>query len=224
MIAAAFALIGSSLIVILRSRGIFGSQGIRSRLIGAALLWVVAGIGWLLALNQQGFNLERLGLWSFGWRQFGFGSLFGVLGLLSFLAYILTTKKFGGSPPATDTLHIISSASMPQRLFMLVTAAGAEEIIFRAVAIGGMMAAGIPHAAAVAIPLVIFILLHRSSWGMTHLMFVAIAGGLMTGAFILGGLWAAIIAHLIVDAPMFLAGKALSKRNWSAKNELNERS
>jgi hypothetical protein len=34
----------------------------------------------------------------------------------------------------------------------------------------------------------------------------------MTAAFIFGGLWAAILAHFIVDAPMMLAGKAMSAR------------
>lgn len=212
MIAAAVTLLGASLIVFLRSYGAFGKDGIRPRLIAAAGLWIIAAIGWWLALGQPGFSPESTGLFTFGWQQLGFGLLFGLLGLMSFPAYILLAKRLGGQPPKTDTLEVISSASLVQRLFFLITAAGAEELIFRAVAIGALMAAGINHSLAIAIPLIVFVLLHRSSWGIAHLLFVMLAGSLMTAAFILGGLWAAILAHFIVDAPMMLAGKAMSAR------------
>lgn len=216
MIAAIVALSGAALIVLVRSVGILGREGIRPRLVAGCLLWAAAMIGFWLALNQKGFDPDQTGLWTFGWRQLGFGILFGLLGLLSFPVYILVAKTLGGQPQNTETLQIISSASLPERLFLLITAAGAEEIIFRAVAIGSLMAAGVPHIAAVAIPLLVFVILHRSSWGVIHLLFVTVAGILMTGAFISGGLWAAIIAHLIVDAPMMLAGNLMASRQTNS--------
>lgn len=212
MIAAAAALLGACLVVFLRSAGIFGNGGIRPRLIAATALWLVAGGACWLALHQQGFDAARAGFFTIGWAQLGYGFLFGLLALVSFPLYVLITSKLGGEPPQTDTLATIASASLPQRLFLLCTAAGAEELIFRAVAIGGLMAAGVNHAAAVAVPLVVFVLLHRASWGLAHLAFVTIVGMLMTAAFLYGGLWAAILAHFIVDAPLMLAGKALSAR------------
>ena len=212
MIAAAFVFLGATLVVALRSYGAFGHGGIRPRLIAAVGLWIVAVIGCWLAMRQPGFDPDHAGFFTLGWRQLGFGVLFGLLGLMSFPAYIFLAKTLGGQPPKTDTLEVISSASVVQRLFLLFTAAGAEELIFRAVAIGALMAAGINHSLATAVPLIVFVLLHRSSWGILHLLFVTLAGALMTAAFIFGGFWAAALAHLIVDAPMMLAGKALSAR------------
>ena len=222
MIAALVALVGAMLVVLARSSGLFGRVGIRPRLIAGSLLWVVAVAGFWLALRQPGFDPQRLGLWTFGWRQAGYGLLFGVLGLLSFPAYILAAKRLGGEPQNADALEMIASAALVQRLFLLVTAACAEELIFRAVGIGSLMAAGLPHLAAAALPLLVFVLLHRASWGLVHLVFVIVAGTLMTAAFVVGGLWAAILAHLIVDAPMMLAGKALARRGSANKHMMNE--
>lgn len=215
MIAAFVALAGAALVVILRSRGVFGKDGTRSRVRGAAALWLVALGGLWLALQQPGFDFARTGALMFGWRQIGLGLMFGVLGILSVPLYILVARRLGGTAHNAEALATLSAAPLPQRLFLLATAAGAEEVIFRAVGIGGLMAAGVPLAAAVAVPLAVFVLLHRSSWGAVHLLFVAVAGGLMTAAFLLGGLWAAVLAHLIVDAPMFLAGKAMVRRRPS---------
>jgi membrane protease YdiL (CAAX protease family) len=223
VIVAAVALIGAILIVWARSVGVFGRDGIQPRLIAACLLWTIAIAGFWLALHQQNFDPAKTGLWTFGWRQLITGLLFGALGLLAFPAYILLAKKFGGKPQNSETLKIFASASIIQRSFLLVTAAGAEEVIFRAVAIGSLMAAGVTHIVAMAIPLLIFVLLHRSSWGVLHLLFVTVAGILMTGAFIMGGLWAAILAHLIVDAPLMFAGKAMAERANSINAEKIER-
>ena len=126
--------------------------------------------------------------------------------------YILVARKLGGAAHNAEALATLTAAPLPQRLFLLATAGVAEEVIFRAVGIGALMAAGVWHPAAVAVSLAVFVLLHRSSWGAVHLLFVTVAGGLMTAAFVLGGLWAAVMAHLIVDAPMFLAGQAMARR------------
>jgi membrane protease YdiL (CAAX protease family) len=222
MIAAIVALAGASLVVIAKSAGLFGKVGVKPRLIGACALWLVAAASVWMARGQNGFDLARAGLWTFGARQIGYGLLFGVLGLLCFPVYILIAKKLGSQQPDKESLLILSSASFGQRLFLLITAAGAEEILFRAVAIGSLMAAGVPHFAAVTIPLVVFVLMHRSSWSWLHLLFVTVAGALMTGAFIMGGVGAAILAHFIVDAPMMLAGNAMANKNWNAKIQSDE--
>lgn len=212
MIAAVFVLSGAAGVVLVRSRGVLGHAGIQPRILAAGLLWIVAIVGLWLALRQPAFDPARIGLYSFGWREIGLGVVFGALGILSVPVYILVARKLGGQAHNAEALAVIAAASLPQRLFLLATAAIAEELIFRAVAIGGLMAAGVPHLAAVAIPLAVFVVLHRSSWGAVHLLFVTVAGALMTAAFLLGGLWAAIIAHLVVDAPMYLAGKAMARR------------
>lgn len=219
MIASAIVLLGATLIVVLRSYGAFGQDGIRPRLIASLGLWLVVVIGGWFAFHQQNFDFGRVGLFTFGWSQLAFGLMFGLLGLLAFPVYVLIARKLGGEPPKTDSLEVFASASLPQRLFLLITAAGAEEIIFRAIAIGGLIAAGFNHTLAVALPLAVFVLLHRSSWGVVHLLFVTWAGMLMTGAFLYGGLWAAVLAHLIVDAPMMLAAKAMSARANRHHNE-----
>lgn len=219
MIAAIVALASAALVVMLRRWGIFGQDTMSVRLRSAVALWLVAIGGAFLALQQPGFDLGRIGLFTFGWREAGFGLLFGVLGILSVPIYILVARKLGGQAHNAEALAALSGASLSQRLFLLATAAIAEEVIFRAVAIGGLMAAGVPHVLAVTVPLAVFVVLHRSSWGAVHLLFVAVAGTLMTAAFVLGGLWAAILAHMIVDAPMFVAGKAMTRRGWQGKRK-----
>lgn len=211
MVAAFAALGGAAMVVALRARGVFG-EGLPARLRGAVALWLVAAGAWWLALQQPGFDPAQIGLYSFGWREARLGVLFGILGILSVPLYILVARKLGGSAHNAEALVTLATAPLPQRLFLLATAAVAEEVIFRAVPIGGLMAAGLAHPLAVAIPLAAFVLLHRSSWGAVHLLFVAFAGALMTAAFVLGGIWAAIIAHFVVDAPMFLAGNAMARR------------
>jgi membrane protease YdiL (CAAX protease family) len=216
MIAAGVALAGAATIVLARARGLFGHGAIRPRLIGATLLWAVAAVSLWLAFQQDGFDPSRSGLFTFGWAQIGYGVLFGILGLLAFPPYIFLAMRLGHQPQDQQALRAIASAPFVQRVYLLVTAAGAEEIIFRAVAIGGLIAAGVSHIAAVVIPLLIFVLLHRSSWSALHLIFVAVAGALMTGAFLLGGFWAAVLAHFIVDAPMMLAGSAITDKKRDA--------
>jgi membrane protease YdiL (CAAX protease family) len=211
MIAAIAALGGAELVVWLRGLGTFG-EGLPARMRGAALLWLVAAGAVWLALHQPGFDPARLGLFTFGWRQAGLGVLFGILGIMAVPLYILVATRLGGTAHNAEAMAILAAASLPQRLFLLATAAIGEEVIFRAVAIGGLIAGGVPHLAALAMPLVVFVVLHRSSWGVVHLLFVTVAGALMTAAFVTGGLWAAIIAHLIVDAPMFLLGKKIAER------------
>ena len=163
-------------------------------------------------MQQDGFDVARTGLLTFGWHQVGYGVLFGVLGLLNFPPYIFLAMRLGQQPQDQRTLQALASAPLVQRLFLLCTAAGAEEIIFRAVAIGSLMAAGVSHPVAVLVPLLVFVLLHRSNWGALHLLFVTVAGALMTSAYLLGGLWAAVLAHFIVDAPMLLAGSAMTNK------------
>jgi Type II CAAX prenyl endopeptidase Rce1-like len=216
MIAAIAALGGAALVVTLRSRGVFGG-GLPARLRAAAGLWLVAAAGFWLAFQQPGFDAAKIGLYTFGSRQVGLGVLFGVLGIMSVPLYILVARRLGGTADNAEALTILATAPLPQRLFLLATAGVIEEMIFRAVGIGAMIAAGVPHAVAVAIPLTVFVVLHRSSWGAVHLLFVTLAGALMTAAFVFGGIWAAIIAHLIVDAPMMLAGKAMARRGPPAQ-------
>lgn len=211
MIAALVALGGAALVVWLRGRGSFG-EGLPARMRGAALLWhVAAGACWL-AWQQPGFDAARAGLFTFGWRQVGLGVVFGVLGIMAMPLYIHVATRLGGTAHNAEAMASLAAASLPQRLFLLATAAIGEELIFRAAAIGGLIAAGVPQLAAIAVPLSVFVLLHRSSWGAVHLLFVTVAGGLMTAAFVTGGLWSAIIAHFVVDAPMLLAGKAMARR------------
>lgn len=211
MIAAFAALGGAALVVFLKARGLFG-EGLHARVRAAAGLWLVAAAGTSLAWQQPGFDPARIGLYTFGWRQAGLGLLFGALGIASMPLYILVARKLGGAAHNAEALATLTAAPLPQRLFLLATAGVIEEVIFRAVGIGALIAAGWPHALAVAVPLAVFVVLHKSSWGAVHLLFVAVAGALMTAAFVLGGIWAAILAHLIVDARMMLAGKAMARR------------
>lgn len=216
MIAAFVALGGAALVVALKARGVFG-EGLPARVGAAAGLWLVAATGLWLSLAQPGFDPASIGLSTFGWRQAGLGVLFGVLGIVSMPLYVLVARKLGGAAHNAEAFATLAAAPLPQRVFLLATAGVIEEVIFRAVGIGALIAAGLPHALAVAVPLALFVVMHKSSWGAVHLLFVTVAGALLTAAFVLGGIWAAIIAHVIVDAPMMLASKAMARRGSPAE-------
>lgn len=210
------ALLGPALIVTARQRSLFGAKGYRSRLIASASLWGAAcGAVSLAVLSGQSLKTVGLGLPT--WSTLGWGLAFGILGLAVFPVYIAFSKMLGlsGTTPAT-AMADLATIPLPIRVFLLLTAGVAEELLFRAVPIPLLTDLTGSLAFAVIVPLSVFVLLHRASWGLVHLLFVTIGGVVMTCAFLLGGLWAAVLAHLVVDAPMMLFASAMARRTGNA--------
>lgn len=128
-------------------------------------------------------------------------------GLLSVLQRILKL-------PVGDQENFseIAATSLIFRIFLVLTAGVIEEFMFRGVGIGvgaevfgnGVLAAVVSTSA--------FVLAHFR-WRLAHLLQVAMAGAVLSLAFLMtGDLWACIIAHLLVDGIGFLLVPALIAR------------
>jgi membrane protease YdiL (CAAX protease family) len=206
------ALLGPALIVTARQHRMFGAIGHRPRLLAAASLWAATILsGSLVGLSGRGS--EAVGFVSPTWSALGWGLACGVIGLATFPIYLTLAKLLGLSGgAAAAAMAEVATVPPAARLFLLLTAGIAEEILFRAVPITVLADLTGSMALAVILPLTVFVVLHRASWGLIHLVFVTIAGAVMTAAFLWGGLWAAVLAHLVVDAPMMLFAPAIVGR------------
>ncbi len=121
-------------------------------------------------------------------------------------------KLLRRQPAPVEAIEAMAAVPLPARIFLLLTAGLIEEVLFRAVPIVLLQDLTGSLTFALAVPLLIFVLLHRSSWGPFHLLFVALAGSVLTAAYLIGGLWAAVLAHLIIDAPLMLTARSIARR------------
>lgn len=215
------ALLGPALVIAARAHGLFGRTGWVRRLRAALILWGVAGLALWLTLSIGGHAPASVGLMLPNWAALGWGVLFGVAGLATFPLQIALAKVIRRAPASSQALTELAEVPLVGRLFFLLTASVIEELLFRAVPITLLRELTGSIALAVGAPLLIFTLLHRSSWGAFHLIFVALAGAVLTVAFLAGGLWAAVIAHLLIDIPLMLTAPSLARRAQAGAAQAN---
>ena len=206
------ALLGPALVIAARASGLFGRAGWVPSLRAALVLWGVAGLVLWLTLNIGGRAPTSVGLTTPDWAALGWGVLFGVAGIATFALQMTLAKAMRRAPAPPEALAALAEVPLIGRLFLLLTAGVVEELLFRAVPITLIRELTGSLALAVGVPLVVFVLLHPSSWGAFHLIFVALAGAVITVAFLLGGLWAAVFAHLLMDMPLMLTAPSLARR------------
>ncbi len=110
----------------------------------------------------------------------------------------------------------ILGLSFGYRLFIVITAAVQEEVLYRGGALTfGVDAFGSPYVAAM-VAVAAFTLAHFR-WRAAHLINVAISGTLLTALYLrTGDLFACMIAHFLVDAGGFLIAPALMRRRHKA--------
>lgn len=184
------------------------------------LLWGIAGTVLLfLAIDTGGMSaaIDRVGLAepdvsSLSWGLGGAAVLMLVGGAIHAVQQVVGV-------PAGDREGFARIASLPfsNRVFIVLTAAVVEEVLFRGVPltvgpglVGGVIPAGVLAVAA-------FVLAHFR-WKLAHLFQVAAAGAGLSVLFFRSGqdLWACIIAHLVVDAIGFLLVPTFMKRSSKA--------
>jgi len=210
---------GSAAIVWARAKGLFGTDGWEPRLRASFCLLVLAVVSLWVVLGFEGRPTSDLGLRSLGMSAFKWGLLFGIAALMTFPIYLFVGKSTGQMERPSEALEVLTNMPLWGRTIFLLTAGFAEELLFRGIPIPRLLEIGNSETVAIGIPLIIFTLLHRTSWGVFHLLFVAVAGALMTAAFLIGGLWAAIIAHLVADAPMILAAPWMPRPPLDSKSK-----
>lgn len=105
----------------------------------------------------------------------------------------------------------IATRPWPLRLFLVMTAAGVEELLYRGVGVGVGAALMGNIFLASALSLVAFTAAHMR-WNWWHLPSVAAAGVTLTALFLLSGdVWACVLAHFVVDALGMLVAPAMMK-------------
>lgn len=195
--------------------------GILLALLGPTLLVLLSGYvqlgfigselffwGMTLAILTLVLVWERKPLSSIGFKRFTFkdaawAMVFAFVMFLSFPA-IYGLLAWLEVPVAADMFKALGALPVPV-LFMLAIRAGVtEEIINRGFLIERLLLVTNSKLIAALLPLLLFILSHLS-WGMSHLIFVAVAGSLLTLLYLWKrNVWLNIACHFTVDILLFL--------------------
>ena len=185
-------------------------------------LLVFLGFPFLLQLLPLSYMLAELGFWllllvmilwiyfvekrtitSIGWKKLTIKTVFVAigLGLVLFIVFgfaNVVIQKLG-LELNQDIAKMISSKSILVLFLLVLRAAVVEEVLYRAYAFERINDLTKSKWVAGLVPLIMFMLVHLS-WGIGHLLFVFIAGGLLTLMYISKrNLALNIIAHFTVD-------------------------
>jgi membrane protease YdiL (CAAX protease family) len=159
------------------------------------LIWLSAGILLWLVRKKEGLPLTSIGIGTspFG-KTLGWGLVAATLSLAAggFLAHL---TQYGHAPAsqAFDKLPL-------WLITMIVVRAGVvEELFYRGYAIDRLQRVGLPRAAAVSLPLIIFSLGHWTG-GASNILIAFVIGAILTGFY----LWrrdlnSNMFAHFMVD-------------------------
>lgn len=177
-----------------------------------ACFWGVGAVVFIIAWQFGCAWIQRLGFkapssGTFVWSAAACLLMFAVVGLLQ-----LTLEKMHRiSVQHKEQFGKLVRLSFTHRLFIIITAAVVEEVLYRGYAIGvGSQLTGSVLTAGL-ISLAAFTAAHIR-WGLSHLLSVFLAGGILTILFVItNDLLACIIAHAVVDAVGFLLMPALMK-------------
>lgn len=163
--------------------------------------WLLALVVLALAAHAGGPWLGRIGAEPPGWIPLA-GAVVAAIAILAIFPALQRLQKFlGGMGTAqTEFFNRIAALSVAHRVFLVVTAALVEEVLYRGYAIGiGRHLFG-SVSVAVAISLTLFVVSHYR-WGVSHLISVCWAGLVLSLLFVVtNNLFACILAHLAVDA------------------------
>ena len=170
------------------------------------LTYMLGELGfWLLLLVMilWIYFVEKRTIASIGWKKLTAKTIFGGLGL-GLVLFIL----FGISNVVIQALglelnqeiaEMISGKSIPVLFLLVLRAAVVEEVLYRAYAFERINELTKSKWIAGLVPLIMFMLVHLS-WGIGHLLFIFIGGGLLTLMYVSKrNLALNIIAHFTVD-------------------------
>ncbi len=185
-------------------------------------LLVFLGFPFLLQLLPLTYMLGELGFWllllvmilwiyfvekrtitSIGWKKLTIKTVFVAIGL-GFVLFIVfgfanvVIQKLG-LELNQEIAEMISAKSIPVLFLLVLRAAVVEEVLYRGYAIERINELTKSKWVAGVVPLIMFMLVHLS-WGIGHLLFIFIAGGLLTLMYVSKrNLALNIIAHFTVD-------------------------
>ena len=170
------------------------------------LTYMLAELGfWLLLLVMilWIYLVEKRTITSIGWKKLTVKTILGGIGLglvlfiLFGIANVVIQKL--GLQLNQEIAEMISAKSIPVLILLALRAGVVEEVLYRAYAFERINELTKSKWVAGLVPLIMFMLVHLS-WGIGHLLFIFIAGGLLTLMYVSKrNLALNIIAHFTVD-------------------------
>ena len=170
------------------------------------LTYMLAELGfWLLLLVMilWIYFVEKRTITSIGWKKLTIKMTFVAigLGLVLFIVFGIANVVIQklGLELNQEIAKMISSKSIPVLFLLVLRAAVVEEVLYRAYAFERINELTKSKWVAGLVPLIMFMLVHLS-WGIGHLLFIFVAGGLLTLMYVSKrNLALNIIAHFTVD-------------------------
>ena len=158
-------------------------------LLGFILLWI--------------YLVEKKTIASIGWKKVGIKTvLYGTgLGVVMFIIFGICTVLIQtiGLELNQDVAKLIAGQPLPFLLLIALRAAVVEEVLYRAFAFERLLELTKSKFIAGIIPVILFTLVHLE-WGVGHLFFVFIVGGLFMLVYIMKrNLTMVIVAHFVTD-------------------------
>ncbi|THJ66828.1 CPBP family intramembrane metalloprotease [Arthrobacter echini] len=175
------------------------SLGVPGTAIALALMWVIAILvvgGWLRLAPARTLGLKRLH------RRDAMVALAVGLGL-AIAVPLLSVGAATLTGYETGTIETAEQFGVGITVVGVLTAAVTEEVIYRAAAMGALIALRAPTVLVLVVPALLFTLTHWS-WGLPHAIFVVFPLSIGLGALFLWrrSLPVNIVAHLITDLPV----------------------
>jgi len=169
---------------------------------GQLVLWLLAAATLVIAAYGGGATwLQRIGVKPFGWFDLA-STVVAIIAMLvgAIALQILVTKLGFKDKEGSKLQQKIYSFSVPRRLFIVVTAAVAEEVLYRGYAIGIGRDVWGSLTIAFVVSLVVFVAAHFTH-GAKTLATIFWISLVMSFLFVYtGNLYACIIAHFTIDA------------------------
>ena len=170
------------------------------------LTYMLAELGfWLLLLVMilWIYFVEKRTITSIGWKKLTIKMTFVAigLGLVLFIVFGIANVVIQklGLELNQEIAKMISGKSIPVLFLLILRAAVVEEVLYRAYAFERINELTKSKWVAGLVPLIMFMLVHLS-WGIGHLLFIFVAGGLLTLMYVSKrNLALNIIAHFTVD-------------------------
>ncbi|WP_051068806.1 CPBP family intramembrane glutamic endopeptidase [Cesiribacter andamanensis] len=151
---------------------------------------------------------EQLGFSSIGLPPFKYTYLVWGVGLGTVLLILFPILNLGvvklGLEVSSDKAAVLAEMPVYMLFFLALRAGVTEEILYRAYPIERLLTLTGSRWIAALLPLTVFILAHMG-WGLGHLVFVTIAGALLTAMYMWKrNLWINMIGHFLVDFITFM--------------------
>jgi membrane protease YdiL (CAAX protease family) len=205
-------LVGLAIALVIPSLGLGGrlapGDGMDVRMIREGVVWAltIALIAYILLVERR--PLSSIGLRRPTWKSFAFAIPAAILLMaVIMVCYAVIFPALGLHGDPGGTRKAILATPIWYRLLLVIRAGVTEEIAYRGYTIErvGWMSGSRWLGALVSV--VAFTAAHFSSWGLVHLIPVAVGGVIFAGFYLWRrDLWSNIFAHILTDGAGFLFG------------------